>query len=137
VNNEIEWSIPTLEDHLANGGETTLYTKVIDKAVIVHNSESEEPIIISPAVLQYACDGCGVFCWPFELVDASPWDGVPNDWACGGCREKMKYTMVNIDNGAQPISPIDVHKKMLQTHNAPQEVVEKGGEIILGKPSEG
>lgn len=131
-----QWEIPTLEHFLNNGGSVNLRVKVIEKAITEPDPNNPEgEIVISPAVVQYACDGCGVFCWPFELVDASPWDGVPNDWACGGCRDKMKYTLQNIDNGTAPQSPIDVHKKMLETHGAPPEVVEKSGETQLGKPN--
>ncbi|MCW8855912.1 MAG: hypothetical protein OQJ95_01005 [Kangiella sp.] len=89
----IKFKVPTLYDALQNGFEFTGRIKLIKKAVTqkVYEQGNEEPItqIIEPAKLLYQCEGCGCFCRPAELVDTSPFDGIPNDWACGGCREKQ------------------------------------------------
>lgn len=89
----IKFKLPTLYDALQNGFEFAGRTKLVKKAVTqeIFEEGSEEPTIVevTPAKLLYACEGCGCFCRPAELVDTSPFDGIPNDWACGGCREKQ------------------------------------------------
>lgn len=92
MNTGINFKIPTLQDYLDQGGDFTGRTKVIKKAITseVYEKGSEEPMItiIEPAKMLYECEGCGCMCRPFELVDTSPLDEIPNDWMCGGCREK-------------------------------------------------
>lgn len=89
----IKFKLPTLFNALQNGFEFTGRTKVIQKAVTqeIFEEGNEEPttVEVTPAKLLYQCEGCGCFCRPAELVDTSPFDGIPNDWACGGCREKQ------------------------------------------------
>lgn len=89
----IKFELPTLYDALQNGYEFTGQIKVIKPAEVEYTYQegSEEPTatITAPAIVRYACEGCGCFCSSQELVDTSPFDGIQNDWACGGCREKQ------------------------------------------------
>lgn len=89
----IKFNVPTLYDALQNGYEFNGPTKLVCKAVVqeVYEEGNEEATFVelTPAKVLYACEGCGCFCHPSELVDTSPFDGIPNDWACGGCREKQ------------------------------------------------
>jgi|GEM_PF-3843939 len=97
----ISFKLPTLYEALQNGFEFLGKTQVIRKAVVqeVFVEGEEEPTyaVTEPAKILYQCEGCGCFCLPAELVDTSPFDGIPNDWACGGCREKQ----IRIDTKAE------------------------------------
>lgn len=89
----LKFELPTLLKALDEGYTFTGKTKIVRRAVIeqVYEEGSNEPTFqeVVPAKLLYECEGCGCFCHPSELVDTSPYDGIPNDWACGGCREKQ------------------------------------------------